>query len=389
MPGITSALEAVSKISNFITSKSSPAVAKDLENIENLGTLISTNGSITKLLSKFVIEPVLVCSTSSKNITVYDKLLQLNLDIFAAFYMQAFQILQNVYGMNSRMTLDVLSTDNTPSLSSFLTSKLGSKITESLSTLSGDVDHYAMLYSNQPFLKISTEKATKDKIVESDSNLAESLYGTLQRIFDINIYCANKKNGGHTIKIPITIKAHVIVTNIDNIIAMLKPNSVDKSFSYRLDEYRSGAISLKDLIFCSDLIKEYKNNKLKDKEGLSAILANRSTSSKLRMGQTSGIQGFEKNYNMLVVTADDKVYLDKHINGDILKENYKQMLLEEANAMTITIADDDYERINILTRDIRGLSSVGYKQLSKKKANDMSEVMELMKSLLMSKPMSF
>ena len=44
---------------------------------------------------------------------------------------------------------------------------------------------------------------------------------------------------------------------------MIEPRDMKKSFIYRLDEYKSGAIKFRDLIFAGDLIKSYKKNKIK------------------------------------------------------------------------------------------------------------------------------
>ena len=56
-----------------------------------------------------------------------------------------------------------------------------------------------------------------------------------------------------TLIIPIQVRAHIIVA--DDIANMLTPRAVDKSFTSRFMEWRSGGISLSDLIFCGDLIQ--------------------------------------------------------------------------------------------------------------------------------------
>ena len=376
MAGILVALDTVRQV----ISKNEVEITQDqVEKLENIETLFTTNGSITKLLSKFVIEPTLICSKGVRQSKVFDKLLQVNLDIFSAFYMQAFQILKDVYGLDSRLTFDVLSTDTGVDLTNVL--KGG------LLTLSRN--SYDEVFSNNKFLTFSMEKddGEKDLTKELDK-INDNLYGTLQKQLNVNVSYGDKGNK-QVIQIPITVKAFVIVTDTENIVNFLRPNATDKTFWARLDEYRAGAISLKELLFCGDIIAEYKKNRLRDKDSLSAILTSRQMSSQLKRIATKGMAGYEASYNMLIVTSDDKVRLDRHINGDISKEANKQKILEEASAMTISIADDDYERVNIYTRDIRGSSDVGYKALSKRKDKDGENLGEILKSLLMSKPMSF
>ena len=169
---------------------------------------------------------------------------------------------------------------------------------------------------------------------------------------------------------------------------MLKPNDRTKKFGYRLDEYKSGAISLRELIFCGDLIKSYKNNKLKDKDGLISIIKQREESANSKLISTREMVGFEKYYNMLIVTADEKILLSKHVGGDILNEKYKQELMTQAHALTLSVIDPDYERVYILTKDIRGRSDVTFKAIARK-SNKESDATDIMKAILANRPPVF
>ena len=185
-----------------------------------------------------------------------------------------------------------------------------------------------------------------------------------------------------------TIKAHIIVTSTEGLLNMLTPTSRDKTFSARWDEYKAGSIGLKELIFCNDLIKQYKDVKLKDKNKLLDLVNNRVQSSLLR-GAKSGIEGYEANYNMIVISTEDKIKIDKYIGGDILRENAKQRFLADTHALSVSIMDPDYERVNILINDIRGNSDISFKTISKRKSKDSSEMADIFKSLMLNKPIGF
>ena len=345
-------------------------------------SLISTNGSITKLLSKFIVEPVIITSSSIRDMdaSLFDKLLQVNTDIFCSFYLQAFKILNEQYGINATSTVNLLSTD---------------RGTIDKLTLENDKTYIEQLFSKDTFLKVSMEASNEsnmkikgDKLQSNNGYQEDPLYTLLNRSLEITIDVSN--NGvKKSIIIPITVRAHVVITNINAILNMLSPNARDKTFSYRLDEYRAGAISLSELLFASDLIKKYKQNKIKDKDDLLELINSRILSSSATAIAGGKAVGYEKNYNMLMVTADEKIKLDKHIGGDLFKEKYKQQLLEQSHAMTISIVDEDYERVTILTRDIRGNSTVGFKSIKNRKDKDNSGFEEILKSIFMSKPISF
>lgn len=352
--------------------------------------LIKTNGSITKLLSTFVIEPVIICSKNAKQTSVFDKLLQLNTDIFASFYSQAFKILTDIYGLEAKFTFDILSTDNSIILENMSTATLNKISKEEFGN--GSMHE---LFSDNKFIKLSVEDDdkkdidNKTKIHNSKDNNDEMLKGLLQKSFNVDIRIKTQGNEVKTVQIPITVKSHIIVTDTKNILNMLKPNSKDKTLWYRFNEYRAGAITFRELVMCDDIIEEYKQSRLKDKDGLMEMLESRKTNSMQRAFLGTNMVGYERNYNMLILTTDEKPLFDKHVNGDITNEKNKQKLLSEAYSLSLTLVDEDYERVNIYTRDIRGSSDIGFKVLNKRKNNDGSELGEILKSLLLSKPMSF
>lgn len=383
MLGITSA---VSAAINYIWGDD-VNTDKILKNV----ALAKTNGQITKLLSQYIVEPVIISTHSVRDADpdVFQRLTELNTDIFASFYLQAFRILCDQYGANLNSAVNLLSTDNSIVFSDVATE--------------ADTSYLDMILNDTKYVRISTEKkdildnilsdnrTQKDHKIGVDESLSKfeksPLYSMLTRNIEVSVTVDEKGKNARTLVIPITIKAHIMLCGIDSLLNMLAPNKVDKSFSYRLDEYRAGAISLSELIFCGDLIKKYKDNKIRDKEGLLNVVNERSINASARV-INNGIRGFEANYNMLMVTANEKVRLDKHVVGDIYKEKHKQDLLNQAHAINISVVDEDYERVIMLTKDIRGSSNVGFKQLKKRKA-DSGNYDELIKALMVSKPMSF
>lgn len=414
--------------------------------------LAAMQGSITKLVKPFIIEPIIITTEQCRSIEVFDKALQLSTDIFTSFYMQAFKILTDFYGLKAMTSITALSTDRSSLMAtgqkalikalsreefgeapSFLRAVMSNedmylrlsneagwfkKLVTGISNPIDAINNIQNKLKNQP-IKPGDEDLTKDEENPQNSKSStayddkldyndttrkltnssfkdldldkDPLYGTLTRSLELQYVHPDTKR---TIIIPISIKSHVIITNISNIMSMLAPNARDKRFVNRLDEWRAGAISFWDLIACGDLIKEYKDNKLKDKDNLLNTINERvkgSAINAVELGMNNGkvVEGFEKNYNMLIVSADEKVRLDRHVGGDITKERYKQELLSQAHAMLCTILDQDYERANILTKDIRGVSDIGFKALSRRKDKDTSDMAGIIQSLLTSKPIGF
>ena len=69
------------------------------------GTLVQHSGDITKLLNKYIVTPTIICSNSLKDSEILYNLIQLQTDIFASYYAQAFKVLINIDGVASSQAL--------------------------------------------------------------------------------------------------------------------------------------------------------------------------------------------------------------------------------------------------------------------------------------------
>lgn len=512
MAGLFSAITAVGTLVNAAVQSDATDVGEAIRDaaraIKKNRLALTTDGSLTKFLTQFVVEPVIIVSKDAKRAEVIEKVFALNSDIFCSFYMQAFNAMTSLYGVEAKYAINLLSSStgtfataggdllldylakeerkdwvadlesNNKYLNFSLSTEASNNVVDLLNVLKQGseyddnlealatankeqldyviknackevkdvykkLDPNVSIVADELLLEINRKKSSvsnpgiglseksfsilcaalsvdhtkykgkhnegkKDEKVEKKikelkqisaivdyknskvaDTAADNLYAIQHRELSIKVNIVNTKDGvesKHDIILPISVKTHIIATDIQNIINMLKPNDRTKSFGYRLDEYRSGSISLKELLFCGDLITQYKKNKLSDKDGLLNIIKQREESSNAKVLRQPDklIQGFEKFYNMLIVTADEKILLNKHIGGDILNERYKQELLTEARALTISILDDDYERLYVLTKDIRGKSEASYKSIAKKKDNGVSD--EMFKALLANRP---
>ena len=461
MAGIFSALSAAFSLTETVVDMSDKNLsdkekADYIRKVLKKTSLISTDGSITKLLGTYVIEPFIIVSKNAKESEIVDKIIEANVDLFASYYMQAFNILTGVNGMDVNIAVRLLGTDNAGVGSAAKEGILKylsredfqdevSKLMNSNGFLSTEANHpyeYERELREEAREKREQERHELDKKLKMVNNARETAkfkrdqekynreqaliaknntssttmkintptigsddslnkisdqptYGLMQRNLEIIVSAESKTTmGGKTVDtgtsqivIPVTIKALIVYAGTDSILNMLAPNSRDKRFGARLDEYRAGAITFKELMFAGDLIKQYKQNRLKDKEGLLKLTNERIVSANAKIIE-NGVVGFEKYYNMLILTNEDKILFNKHIGGDISNEKYKQMFMDQAHAIVTTILDDDYERANMLIKDIRGSVDIGYKSISKRKNKDL-DISEILKAFAANKPPVF
>lgn len=171
--------------------------------------------------------------------------------------------------------------------------------------------------------------------------------------------------------IPITIIGTVKVVPIDEIIIAVSNYDFKKSFTYRLREWQSGGISLSDLIFATDLIKEYKANKLSKNSKLMTDIEDKRNTANIRKAVT-GIQGAEVSYNMIMVTDYELEMLEKAYNKKLDNFNSRQAFLKVMNAHNLSVVNDDAERINIYIADINGGMDIGFGKLQKRNDKDIN-----------------
>lgn len=171
--------------------------------------------------------------------------------------------------------------------------------------------------------------------------------------------------------IPITIIGTVKVVPIDEIIVAVSNYDFKKSFTYRFREWQSGGISLGDLIFATDLIKEYKSNKLSKNSKLMTDIEDKRNTANIRKAVT-GIQGAEVSYNMIMVTDYELEMLEKAYNKKLDNFNSRQAFLKVMNAHNLSVVNDDAERINIYIADINGGMDIGFGKLQKRNDKDIN-----------------
>ena len=154
-----SAIAHVATLISLYKNSDSEDMARFIERCRRESIFLSYNGSIAKLLSKYIVEPVVICSDKLKTHELTDKINKLHTDIFASFYAQAFQILTSTHNMNANVALELLSTD-TGSFISATTSRVLNVLAQE-----GHVGGlHADLISDGKYLNISFGlEADKDK----------------------------------------------------------------------------------------------------------------------------------------------------------------------------------------------------------------------------------
>lgn len=442
-------IEAMSVVTEIFDKTNDGISGKEL--IKVLGSkelgMIRSDGSMLKLLGNYIVEPVCVVTNDLKEEEILDKLIGLHSDMFTGFYMQTLDILRYMYGMGDADAITITGTDNGGAGKVLLKGaeialesrerdffgeifnddfsislgveddNLNSDKFDYQKTRDDELDKYKRHRDRRQDRFKFGEAKLKDK--QHQENLRDRandreqrerlsrvrdrekpgtelsqgrkdllIPNALQRTVDITVVRRDAKDGSIlTVVIPVTIKTQLIYTTVDNIINTMSPNSDDKSFLSRLDDYRASSVSFFDFVFASDLVKKYKHNKLKDKDELLKLMQSRKLSANSK-AVDHGVVGFEKYYTMYIISKDAAVIIENFIKGKLKSNRHKESFLTQAFGLSVAVVDIDYERVKLYLKDLKGSTDLTFKTIVKKDKND-TNMDEMVKALLANRQPQF
>jgi len=340
--------------------------------------VVTAQGSMIKFLKKYIVEPTAIVSTDLKHEEILEKVIELEADIFSGFYMQVFDILNKVNGLSGALAIELMSTDT--SLGNAIASTAMNKLSKE-----DQQDYIKNLLKDELgslSLEAKSNKRESGTMDVVDNDITKNVPTIIQRTLKLKMRIDNGSSDTYTVEIPILVKVNIVYVKRSSILAVLENKSEAKTFANRLDDFRSGAITLSELVFAGDLIKQYKNNKIKDDDDLIALLSDKNMSSATKIATTESGLGFERYYNFLIITEEDKIAIENALHGKLTKAKYKEQLLEKMLCLMVSVIDRDYERVMIQTKDLDGKSDISYKALNKRKSNqqDYSEIFKALVS---------
>lgn len=241
--------------------------------------------------------------------------------------------------------------------------------------------------NNNTLDRVTARSLTRDRItdrIDMHKKQADAMYESLNQVLvrSINVKARRTgKNGAADSEfiIPITIVGTVKVVPVEEIIVAVSNYDYKKSFTYRYREWRSGGITLADLVFATDLIQEYKKNKLSKDSKLMGDIETKKRASGIRQAVT-GTVGAEVSYNMIQVTDYELEMIEKAYNKKLDSYNNRNAFLKVLNAHNLSVVDDDAERVQIFISDIQGSMDIGFNKLMKREDKDIN-MLELFRAM--------
>lgn len=332
---------------------------------EKLNRLFNVKGNMITLMEDMIVEPLLVISEDAMDSKEYDKVGNLLLDIFTSYYIQSFNILQDVYGLDSQTIITILGTDN--GYNKLMSSAINKiKQLTSESGLSSSFDDLLSLDN------LTTENA---KIEDDKKGILGNSLLTRNIMVTMRAFGDDSGNKDMKITMPITIKARLVKVTLESIVQVSEPNKQFNSLTNWLD-VKSGMGTIMDYLFQTSAVKKYKAQRLKGNEFLE-LISKRKLSAYSKIGPTNLI-GFELNYTLLLISSNDKVKLDRILNLNIYKEEQKNDFMNSVYSIACAVIDEPAEMVTFLTPKVRGINSVTFREvkgMGNKKDTDIADIL--------------
>jgi hypothetical protein len=349
-------------------------VGSTLDKIVNVVTTYDAYVDDKSLIDASRLTSVEPLNIISRDLISADYMYDINLtllNMFSAYYLQAISVLTKVTDVNVIRILDKLNPNRSSDLST---------ISNSLQNIAKESYEYTLPTSKS----ISLEAASDDTI----KNLNEIANLSVGKLLNVDISLPGKDSDAKPVTIPINVRLLTSVLSNSSLLNILGTKS-DKDFTERYHAWKAGRISfIKDLIFCQDLIDEYKRSIIHDETGTMQEIVRRVNNSK-KFGLLTQNPSMASASNLFVITEEVAKELETQYGGKFTNAHIRNKLFENTYAMIIVVVDRDWERVVFYIRGINNGSSHSFKEIKAINKGKGPDIADMLKALNMGSVPSF
>lgn len=355
---------------------------------DTLNVLAMPN-TMAGLMKPTIITPTIVVSEKLRGTKYIDDVIRHNIKLFASFYLQSFEILVALKGVKPSIAIEMLSSSSTSAYKKVSFENF--KPVVNLEDMQNDFDFLPIgdiEAGLEDYRSVTSEK--NYKISKRDDN--EATFGTY--VFEIKLDFSKNvtfhKTGNtkdvtglldinKAMTIPITVQANIKYASLGEIINVLEVEGEHKKFVNRADDLMSGKISWSNFIFCGDLIREYKQQKLKDENDLIKLMQNRKYASLATLPEHK-MFNFSAKYATLIISESEVSVINKYLPRDLKTKKGKEALMDKMSAMLVTTVDTEEGMVEVKIDEIEADTVVSIENMAKnsKKTNDVKDIMTML-----------
>lgn len=362
-------------------------VAKLVNEIKNNVTNLYTTKSLPEITKLTRVEPLCIVSRDLLTYADMPDISQSMLSIFAGHYLQAVSILTQINDVEVVRILDRLNPDRDETGFLMEVEKSGKT---SWASESHSLESYQ--YSLPTRMVPALENEVKDsKDGGSGKTISEISNLSVGKLLNVRI-CYNKDadpEKSQSVTIPVNIRLLASVVPDPTIINLLTYKSEDNSITERWHAWRAGRIGfIRDLIFCQDLLDEYKRATIGDESGTLNEIMRRVNNSK-KYGLLTKNPSLVAASNLFILSQEVAMEVEAKLGGKLSNLKIRNKAFENTYAMIIAVVDRTYERVTFYTRGIHASTDVSIKEIKASNKNGKGpDIMDLVKSMSMGSALS-
>lgn len=356
------------------------------------------NKSISQYGRSLRSEPIAMIDQDLRMLPELEDIMKTATSVYAAMYSQAFSIginetigdikvLKHLDALNpDRRVIDSVATSamafagieshqlklpdysNKASFNKKPTISLEAPDPEVVKPVNTKVVHYEPV--NRPKPSRASNHGDTDVIASFSSNLSTGL------LFNVTVATDKRK-----VDFPIQVRLMANLIPSANIISLLSAASRNMTAKERWREWRAGGIEFwNDVVLCKDLLKEKRNNILKDKTGLFKEVASRATRNN-SSGWLSLNPSISQISNIVVVSKRSIEEFETSTGKKLKDVRTRDVIFNNSQILMMIVVDDEYETATFYYHDVTVPTTAtlrSLKSVNKKGGVDMMEIMRTM-----------
>lgn len=170
-------------------------------------------------------------------------------------------------------------------------------------------------------------------------------------------------DGNNKVNVPMAIRLVASSLPAENLVHILSGGQVDQSWIERWHGFRSGRLSLMDMLFCNDIIEATYRKGIADADGIQRHIASRRRNNGLS-AIFSGNFSVGTYSNMAVITETTAKQLELAMNGKSLKDfKAREKLFDNTALMILAIVDRNWKRVTFYHQSLARPLEVSFKDL--------------------------
>jgi hypothetical protein len=333
------------------------------------GTDIS---SLADLSRPARVEPLVLVEQTLQNQPFMENVMKFGLTNFAAYYMQAFNMLMNVGRIETLKVFDSLNPNRNFGMGQG-------------ALLQGTVLSQEEFDLGLPSLEAYDRPIEPGLIASLESADEVSGNAKIEKLYEVESLSVGKlvnvelKDGDQISKIPVLIRLQATTVKTDIMTHIFTAGGRD-SYGERFQLARAGLIRpIRDLIFGIDLIDEHRRALMNDTSGAYKAITDRRRNN-VKKAAMSGVVSAADASNIAIITKETAKAIGQKLYGKLDNQAVRNRIFDNSYLLLLIVVDERYEQITVYHRGLDIPGEHSFKEIAaaeKGRGQDITEVYKM------------